>query len=357
MDLDALYDRFDERDWETPAEGTLRVAMVGLGGWTRNHAIPAVAAGDYCETTVLVSGHADKAESVAAELPGEPETLDYEAFHAGAASEAYDAAYVATPNALHLPHVRAAADLGKHVLCEKPLEASAERARALVDACEEAGVTLMTAYRLTADPAVRFARELVREGYVGEPGLVRGHMTQPVLDHGDADQWRLDPDLAGRGTSVTDLGIYPLSTARFVLDADPVRVSAAMSSEHSAFADVPDERASFRLEFPDGLVADCAASQNLQRSGSFRIVGTEGEIRFDPAFYGDPRRTLALQRGSTSTEFAFDAVDQMRAEFDYFGNRVLAGREPEADGAFGAADVATIEAVYDAAKRDAPVEL
>jgi len=54
--------------------------------------------------------------------------ITYDEYHDGVAADAYDAVYVCTPNALHLPYVETAAELGKDVLCEKPMEGSLERA-------------------------------------------------------------------------------------------------------------------------------------------------------------------------------------------------------------------------------------
>jgi len=79
-------------------------------------------------------------------------------------------------------------------------------------------------------------------------------MTQTMLDvvSDDVDQWRVDPDKAGYGATVMDLGIYPLNTARFVLDAEPVAATAMMRTEHKAFSKVPDEHAASPSSTPTG---------------------------------------------------------------------------------------------------------
>jgi xylose dehydrogenase (NAD/NADP) len=361
--LDFL-DGFNRRDWQAaePADGPVRLAMVGIGWWTREQAIPAVEDSALCETTVAVSGDRGKAEAVVAEAETVTRGITYDEFVSGEATEAYDAVYVCTPNALHLPYAEAAAEHGKHVLCEKPMEASVERAAAMVEACDDAGVRLMVGYRMQTEPAVRRARELVRGGFVGEPAHVSGHMSQRLLEViPNPDQWRLDPDLAGPGTSVTDLGVYPINTARFVLDADPIAASASMRSSAEAFDRVPDERASFEVEYGSGrgdrVLASFAASQNANRSSSFSVLGTEGEITLQPAFAMEARRALTVSRGTTSAEFAFDPVDEMTEEFDYFADRILTGNEIVPDGEHGLVDVRTIEAVYEAAERGERVEL
>jgi len=157
MALEDYFQPFSRRDWERESvDGTVRMAVVGLGGFARNRGLPAIAAGEYCETTTLVSGSPEKAATLA-EAFDVQHVVDYEAYKNGAAADAYDAVYVATPNALHGEYVRAAADLGKHVICEKPLETTTERAE-LVNVCAEAGVMLMTAYRIRFGPTARRTR-------------------------------------------------------------------------------------------------------------------------------------------------------------------------------------------------------
>lgn len=362
MDLKAYFDGFTRRDWQVSDsdEGPVRFAMIGLGWWTREQAIPATEAGDLCETTAVVSSSAGKAEEVADAVDTVEAALTYEEFHDGAGTEAYDAIYIATPNARHLEYVETAATLEKAVLCEKPMEASVDRAEALVEAWEGVTAPLMVAYRMHTEPAVRRAKDLLHEGFVGEPTQVHGHMSQRLLEiNPNPDQWRLDPEMAGPGTSVTDLGIYPLNTARFLLDTDPVTVQAAMysGSDNGAFDDVPDERAAFTVAFPDGVFASCTASQNAHQSSHLRIVGLEGELTVEPAFFPDQPRRLTVSRGDVTADCTFDQIDQMTEEFDYFADCVLSGRDPKGDGEHGLVDMHAIEAIYEAAERGERVEL
>jgi predicted dehydrogenase len=355
-ELSAFFEEFTDRDWQHVEAGTVRIAMVGLGWWTLEKAIPAVERSDLCETTVLVSGDAERATAAADANDTVKKGLTYEGFHDGEAREEYDAVYIATPNAVHLEYAKTAADFEKAILCEKPMEATVERAEKLVEACES--VPLMVAYRMHTEPAVRRARELVREGFIGDPVAIHGGMTQRLLEmNPDTDQWRLDPDLAGYGASVMDVGIYPLNTARFVLDSDPQSVQASMDSSHEAFADVPDERASFRVDFPDNVTAVCTASQNAASSSYLRVTGTEGELELDPVFFPEEPRKLRVRRGDIDATLDFDQRSQMTEEFDYFADRVLSDTPVHPDGEHGLTDMRALEAIYEAAETDSTVSL
>jgi len=349
----SLFD-YEPRDWRTGADGTLRFALVGVGWWTTEFVLPAIETVEHCETTTVVSSSTEKTDRVRGEYESVEHGLTYDEFADGEAVDAYDAVYVCTPNATHLEHVAAAARHDKAVLCEKPMEATVERAERLVEACED--VPLMVAYRMHTEPAVRRARELVRDGAVGDPQLVHGENSQPLLAMiDDPDQWRLNPDLTGYGTSVMDLGIYPLNTARFVLDADPVRVQSTMDSSHEAFDEVPDEVATFSAVYDDGTHAAVSSSQHAQDHTRLEVVGTEGRIELEPAFHMETQLTVA--RGEDTVEFDTAGVDQMAEEFEYFAQRVLAGEPVYADGEHGLLDMKAVAAIHEAADSGETVDI
>lgn len=356
MSIEAYIESFERRDWQTATEGTVRFAVIGLGWWTVDETIPAIDESELCTTTVAVSGSKEKAQRVAGEVETITHGITYDEFHDGAASDAYDAVYVCSPNALHLPYVETAAELGKAVFCEKPMEASVERAEGMRAAAEDSDIPLLIGYRMHTEPAVRRARELIREGAIGQPVQALGNNSQSLLAiNDDPDQWRLNPDLAGPGASVTDIGIYPLNTARFLLDADPVAAQALMNSGHEAFAAVPDERAAFTLSMDDGTLVACTTSQNAQSSTSLRIVGTEGEIHLEPAFHMETE--LRLTRGETTVELSTPQVDQMTEIITYFADRVLSEESIGPDAEHGLVDMRVIEAIYEAAETDRTVTI
>jgi xylose dehydrogenase (NAD/NADP) len=348
--------RFAERDWERAVDGgPLRFAVVGLGWFGRDVALPAIEDSDYCEATAVVSGSAEKASSVAEER-GLDAALTYEEYADGEHADEYDAVYVVTPNALHLPHVETAASLGKDVLCEKPLEATAERAERVVGVCEDAGVRLMTAYRMQTTRSVRWVREQVRAGVIGDPVQFTGEFSFNMLaGGGDPDQWRLDPDLAGGG-ALMDIGVYPLNTARFVLDADPVAVHATATESPPEFDGV-DEHVAFTLEFPGGVTASCTASYGASGANHMTVVGTEGRITVDPVFDVDADRQITIARDHGETTVDVAEPPEMVEEFDFFATAVLGERDIGPDGRHGHFDLRLTEAIYESSDEGRRVDL
>ena len=137
MGLESYFEAFGRRDWQTAdPDGTVRLAIVGTGGFARNRALPAIEAGDYCDSSVLVTGSPESAAGIADQFDAEA-VMYYDAFLDGHATDTYDAVYVATPNVTHGEYAIAAADWGKHVICDKPLETTVRRTRDQSCGCGE----------------------------------------------------------------------------------------------------------------------------------------------------------------------------------------------------------------------------
>jgi xylose dehydrogenase (NAD/NADP) len=128
MSVADYFESVNHWDWERSESGTLRIAMISFGRWTREQAIPAVEDSGSRETTVLVSRSREKATAAAEEISTVESILTDEEFTDGAATDEYDAVYVRTPNALHLPYAEAAAEHGNSVRSRWSRPASAQSA-------------------------------------------------------------------------------------------------------------------------------------------------------------------------------------------------------------------------------------
>jgi predicted dehydrogenase len=190
--------------------------VVGCGWVARDYVIPAIinsrngrlaAACDSSDDALsLVTGDGARANDLAAAL----------------AVPGVDAVYVATPNHAHRPVVEAAAAAGKHVLCEKPMAATAADARAMVAACERAGVVYATAFDQRFHAAHRLLARLVAAGKLGVVTQARVHYACWLPPDWAGDNWRADPARAGGG-AVIDLAPHGLDLLETVLGDESTR--------------------------------------------------------------------------------------------------------------------------------------
>ncbi len=128
---------------------------------------------------------------------------------------AIDIVDITAPNALHKEMALAALAAGKHVYCEKPLAPTAAEADDMATAAERSGRCTQVGFNYLANPMMVLARDLIRDGAIGEPRSYRGiHAEDYMRDAAAPWTWRHDP--AGGG-ALADLGSHALATAEFLL--------------------------------------------------------------------------------------------------------------------------------------------
>jgi predicted dehydrogenase len=120
-------------------------------------------------------------------------------------------------NDIHAAPCIAAAEAGKHLLCEKPMARDAAEAKQMLDAARRAGVKHMVAFNYRFVPAVRLAHDLIRDGRLGEIRHFRAAYLQDWLTDPESPRtWRLAKDTAGSG-ALGDLGSHIIDLARFLV--------------------------------------------------------------------------------------------------------------------------------------------
>ena len=337
-----------------PPQARVGFAVVGLGRLTLGQILPAFATCKSARVTSLVSNSPDKARTVAAQY-GVSHTTDYDGMAGLAEREDVQAVYIVTPNALHLEQVQAAAAAGKHVLCEKPMANNAEEARAMIAACDAAGVKLMIAYRCQYEPYNRAAIDLVRSGTLGAVRLIDATNTQV---QGPADQWRMKAGMAGGGV-LPDIGLYCLNGARAMTGEEPVELFARSVSPASdpRYASI-EETMAFMLRFPSGAIANCAASYGAHECKDMGLRLEKGWIGLENAFaYHGQRMRVAQRSGKAERvdEWRLGQADQFALEIDHFAECILSGKRPRTPGEEGLQDMTLMEAIYRSAREGMPV--
>ncbi|MCI4591777.1 Gfo/Idh/MocA family oxidoreductase [Sphingobium sp. BYY-5] len=329
-------------------------AIVGLGSYATRQIMPNFAGCDHARLVALVSGTPAKLDQYGAQY-GIPAThrYSYADYDRIRDNPDIDAVYVVLPNAMHAEYSIRAAQAGKHVMCEKPMATSVAECEAMIAACRKAGTKLMIGYRSRFEPYNRLAIELARGSHVGPTRFItaeHGFSIQP-------NQWRLDRPLSGGG-SMMDIGIYSLNAARYLTGEEPVEVSAIESTDHSdpRFRTVED-RVSFVLRFPSGIVANCISSYSSGHNG-YRVIGTEGWIDMEPATpYAGQAMTIRKDGVTAPRTLAAPAKNQFAGQLDHLAESILNGGTPIVPGEEGLADLRVIEAIYRSAAERVKIRL
>jgi predicted dehydrogenase len=334
----------------------VRYAVVGLGNIAQVAVLPAFAhAKENSELVALVSSDAEKLSALAKRHDVE-HTGGYDDLERIIAEAEVDAVYVAVPNALHRTMTERAARAGAHVLCEKPMAVTEADCEMMIDVTREHEVKLMIAYRLHFDPANLRAIERVRAGKIGDPRIFSSVFCHQVREN----DIRTHAELGGG--ALFDLGIYCLNGARYIFQDEPTEVLALQVSGTDARSDAVDEATSALIVFPGNRIAQFTAHQGAADVSEFRVVGTKGDIRLDPAYdyVGRLEETMTVDGKQKTTRF--HKHDQFAPELVYFSKCILEDTEPEPSGEHGLADVRIMQAMVRSARSGtriavAPVKL
>ena len=253
------------------------------------------------------------------------------------ADRAIDGVYVATSVDVHAQQTIAAAESGKHVLCEKPMAMTAAECDRMIAACRASGVTLGVAYYRHFYPAVQRVKALIAAGEIGAPVVAQMNAFEwfdPDANHPRA--WLLDPARAGGGPMM-DFGCHRLEVLVNLFGA--VRRTAAVAANVVFNRDVEDT-AAVLLQFESGPCAAVTVTHAAgDRQDTLDVFGTRGSIRCDNLNVGGLRIVSA---DGERVEKHPPAANVHLPLIEEFVEAVAANRAPAVDGAIGR-DIAAIE--------------
>ena len=221
------------------------------------------------------------------------------------ADERVDVVHLTTPNHLHYPQVKQALEVGKHVVCEKPLALTSEQSTELLELADRSGVVHCANFNIRFYPQVQQARALVAGGSIGAVWNVHGGYLQDWLLLPTDWNWRLEPEKGGELRAVADIGSHWLDLVQFVVGmrvdslladlatAIPVRRRPAREIETFAAAEdveredaemATDDLAHILLRFEDGSRGSLVVSQvsgGRKNSLRFEVAGSKGALAWD----------------------------------------------------------------------------
>jgi len=336
----------------------IRIGLIGCGNISATHAR---AIGTIADASVVAvyGPRIERARRLAATCGAiAADTLD--AFFDSAVM---DVVVVGTPSGLHGEHGAAAARRGIHVLVEKPIEITTERADRLIAEAARAGVTLGVIFQDSLKPAVQELKTMVDSGTFGRPIMAGARVP-----------WYRPPeyyrDSTWRGTKALDGGGALINQAAHTIDlllwlSGPV--SRVFGRTATRLHDIEaEDTAVAAVEFASGAIGtiEAATSAWPGRPRRIELSGSDGLAVLE----GDRLTVLDLRRGggvvradATAAENATSATvsdpGPHRAVFVDFLRAVARGERPACDGYEGRRSVALIEAIYRSAHSGLSVDL
>jgi len=198
------------------------------------------------------------------------------------ADPAVEAVVIASPQTTHRPIAEAAFASKKPVLCEKPLGASLDDAKAMVAAARASGSINMIGFNYIRTPASQFARKLIENGVIGDVTWFRGEHTEDFdADPSAAPTWRNAGEANG---CMGDLAPHMINAARALMG--PIKeLNAELETVHAKCGDASnDDQAHLMCRFERGTMGHLYFSRvasGRKMGYAYEINGTRGAIRFD----------------------------------------------------------------------------
>ncbi len=303
-----------------PAARPIRLGMVGGGQGAFIGAVHRIAArldGEFALVAGAFSSDAERSAASGAEIGIDP-TRAYKTFQAMAEAEAerddgIEAVAIVTPNHLHFSPAKTFLEAGVHVICEKPLTAKLQDAVDLQRIAAASGRVFVLTHNYTGYPMIRQARDMIAAGDLGPLRVVQAEYAQDWLTEAAETagskqaEWRVDPDKAGAGGALGDIGSHAFNLLTFVTGLELDSVAADLC------AFVPgrrlDDNDHLMLRFVGGAKGMLWASQiapGHENGLRLRVYGEKGglewaqenpnQLWFTP--FGEPKRLIT--RGGSS---------------------------------------------------------
>lgn len=336
--------------------GKYQVGLVGTGGIARAH-------GGGCQ-------HAPSAELAAvhdvseAALKGFGEQFNVAEEHRYLSlddmlqSEDLDIAVICTWGAFH-------SEVGiqiseskqvKAILCEKPFTSTAAEAEAFVGAAQDNGILVAEAFKFRHHPMHQKAKELVETGTIGELKTIRSTFCTGGGGGGPESRqpsanWRFNK--AKGGGSIYDLACYNIHHARFMFDAEPIRVSGASQAGLEV-----DDASYLLLVFPDERTAQISTGFNCAGGQYAEMAGLGGMLRIDAAWNnGGSPVNIVVQNRDGRQVIDIDPCNQFAAQLEHMCECLETGKPHRISPESCVNQMRVIDAAFEAMATGTTVEL
>ena len=305
----------------------LNWGLIGAGDIVRKRIAPALNELENCNLAAVSRGRADLAEAFAAEFGVERWYGDWRDM---LADDGVDAVYIASPVYLHAEHTIAAAEAGKHVLCEKPMAMDVAECDRMIAACETNNVRLGIAYYRRFYPVLERIRQALASGEIGRPVFAQINTFEyfnPGPDH--PRRWFVEKAKSGGGPMM-DFGCHRLELLTDLFG----KVSRAESIVASVeFDREVEDTAAVLLKFESGPCASLVVTHaSLEPQDTLDIFGTKGSVHIESLNTGEIRiKTSAgekTEKHPPSPNFHTPLIEE-------FADAVIHGHEPRIGGETG----------------------
>ncbi len=336
------------------ADQRLGWALVGIGHHADKFVAPAFGKARTAELVAVFSRDAERGRAFA-EKHGAARA--YDSLAALLEDPRVDAVFLCSPNHVHKEQVLLCAAAGKPALCEKPLSASVEECRDMVDTCKRAGVKLGVGFHLRHNPVHTKLRDLVADGAIGDLTFAEVHyfhVTAGSEAKRELPAWRRDPAIAGGGR-FQGTGLHAVDLLRFVTGREIAELTAFADAGWGATGYEKLITAAVRLG--GDVLASLSSGPMRYPFNALTVYGSTGTLRATGSVgnYGGGRLEHVTDRGTEAVDFG--PTDVYADQLDAFADAIRRDAEPSASGIDGLKNAQISASVYRSLRERATVSL
>lgn len=276
-----------------------------------------------------------------------------------------DAVSICTPSGNHLDYGEKAAQSGKHVIVEKPIEVTMERAKRLIRVCEENKVALAVIYQSRFIPEIKELKRKLDEQEIGKLFLGDAHIKWfRDQDYYDSGAWRGTIALDGGGVLINqaihtiDLMQWFMGDIESIYGKTGTLTHERLEGEDNAVAVV---------RYKSGALGVIEGSTSIQpaqprrielhgESGTISLIGDEFKIIKTDTQEAADQEKKSTASGASSPLAGF-SVDPHRFQFEAITDAINEGREPPVSGKESLKSLAIVLAIYESSKSNIPINM
>jgi len=252
-----------------------------------------------------------------------------------------DVIYNSLPNGLHAEWTIKAMQMGKHVLCEKPLATSIDDADAIIQSAKNTGMVVTEAFMYRHHPQTLLVKQMVDNGAIGNIQLIRGSFCYTNTRASDP---RFVPELGGG--SLWDVGCYPLSYTRYITGKEPDEVFGHQETGQTGI----DLLYTGQMHFPGGVIAQFESSFISPFKAYMEITGDKGRIQISEPYKPGIQTKLILEKDGQTQTIQVKGEKLYYGELEDIENAIIYGKPLRISLEESKANIATIEALYQSAR-------
>jgi predicted dehydrogenase len=323
----------------------VRVACIGMGWWSDVLA-DAIKRSNKIEIAACFTRSEDKRAAFAKKY-GCRAAASYDEV---LADRSIEAIINTTPNDVHLPTTRAAADAGKHVFLDKPIANNVTDGRAITEICRKAGVVLALGYQRRRESHFRWVKQQIEEGRFGKLVNAEANISRDRLGQIDLSSWRYQA--AGMpGGVMLQIGIHYTDVLEYLMG--PIKAVRGQSAQLVLPGDNPDV-ASLILEHENGALSTLNAS--YASASEYYLMNIYGK---DATAYYDLHGGLRMLKRGESKPVAVPCAktDTFVEELEEFAAAIRGNGKPEVGGDYATTSLAVVRAGILSARENRRVEV